>query len=450
MRKFIPLILVSLIILSCPADDSGSGPAEISVQIPADFAGMCHSGGSNNLDREYEILNEMGVVWLHRDFSWSTIQPTEGTWNFSSFDSYVARGNAEGKKVMGMLLYDVKWVHDKFDFPNKRSVREEELPYYVNYAVETVKRYNGKHDHGKVDAWLIWNEPDLKKFWEGTKEEFFALTKETAEAIRELDAREGTTTTLAGGIFAATVLTDDKWITGLFDSGAMDHVDLVSVHPYTITAEGAVNMYNKFKQKVTPYGFADKIWINEMGYPTYSEQGPIPEGRYGFDQYEGDMPEVVIKTFIHLAAAGAKNLTWYHLFDSGDRDDRDSEDWFGLVWRKSADEWIKKGGYWGYALCANNIPGKTWKQKKFFSGKVSDSVQSYYFDGHDSGGKHTLIVWNKSPSSAADITINLKGSSHKLWDPVTGGSSNIDKNSTHTLNKANTGQKTLVFITWEE
>ena len=450
MRKLIPFILVSFLILSCPADDSGSNSAEVSLQIPADFAGMCHSGASSNLDREYQILNEMGVVWLHRDFSWSSIQPTdENTWNFSSFDNFVARGKAEDKKIMGMLLYDVKWVHDKFGFPDQRRVREEELPYFVNYAVETVKRYNGKNGHGKVDAWLIWNEPDLNpRFWEGTKEEFFALTKETAEAIRELDAQEGTTTTLVGGIFAATVLNDDKWITGLFDSGAMAQVDFISVHPYTITAEAAVNTVEKFKNKVTPYGFADKIWLNEMGYPTYLEQGVLPAGRYGFDQWEGDMPEVVTKTFVLLALTGAKNLTWYHLFDSANRNDNDSESWFGLIWRKSADEWIKKGGYWGYAICANNIPGKTYKEKKFFSGKVSDSVQSYYFEGQD--GKHTLVVWNSSSLRPADITINLKGSSHKLWDPVTGASSAIEKTSSYTLNPANTSELNLVFITWEE
>jgi len=28
------------------------------------------------------------------------------------------------------------------------------------------------------------------------------------------------------------------------------------------------------------------------------------------------MPEVAAKTFALLAATGAKNLTWYHLFDS--------------------------------------------------------------------------------------------------------------------------------------
>ena len=451
MRKYIPLIVFSLLIFSCPNDEQDNGEPdieEISVLIPSDFAGMCHAGYSGNLDREFEMLGEMGVVWVHWDFSWSSIQPdNENQWNYDNFDARVQRSNAEGKKIMGMLLYDVNWVHDKFEFPRERRIREEELPYFVNYAVETVKRYNGKPgSQGYVDAWLIWNEPDLyPRFWTGTKEEFYALTKAAAEAIRELDENEGTTTALIGGVF--TAIASNEWITGLFESGAMDQVDGIGYHPYSPGPIGSLSFFNHFKQMVEPYGFADKIWVNEMGYPTYSEKGQIPAGRYGTDQYEGDMPEVVTKTFALLAAAGAKNLTWYHLFDSrAERRENDSEDWFGLVWRKSADEWLIKGGYWGYALCANNIPGKTYK-KMNFPGNLPEDLSSYYFEGD---GRRTLIVWNDSPLAAIDVTITLNGRNHKLWNVETGKSSNINAVSTHTLYPTYTYQKTLIFLTWDE
>ncbi|MDR0474086.1 MAG: hypothetical protein LBH43_10500, partial [Treponema sp.] len=149
MRKYTLFIFIVVLtfFLSCPAEESDS--SSVSIPIPADFAGMCHSGySSSGLDREYEMLDEMGVVWLHRDFSWNSIESSEGSRNFSQFDDYVARANTEKKKIMGMLLYDADWVHDKFGFPHERRIREEELPYYVNYAVETVKRYNGKNGHG--------------------------------------------------------------------------------------------------------------------------------------------------------------------------------------------------------------------------------------------------------------------------------------------------------------
>ena len=469
---FVNIIITISLLLSCPTDDKkGSDSSKVTLNVTAavipqagslggvapDFAGMCHAGYSNNLDREYPMLNEMGVTWLHRDFSWWRIQPTEkkdadpADWIWSDFDSYVERGNAEGKKIMGMLLYGVGWVHTipggcGANADSERIIcNDAEIEAFCAYAVAAVKRYNGKNGKGKVDAWLIWNEPDLQpRFWTGTKDQYFALAKATAEAIRELDETEGTTTTLLGGVFTAMV-TDD-WITGLAEKGGMDKLDGIAFHPYSPNPNGTVSVFNWFKNKVTPYGFANKIWINEVGYSSYLERGGIPIGRYGTDRYEGDMPEVAAQTFTLLAAAGARNVTWYHLFDGAERTESDSEDWFGLVWRKSADEWIKKGGYWGYALCANNIPGTTFK-KLIFPDPVPSDLQTYYFEG--ANGKRILMVWNESPLETRNVRIITGGSNHQLWDVATGESSSTGKTSTHTLYPVDTYQKTLVFLTWD-
>ena len=458
--------LLAVLLLSCPTKNSEPETDSVIVMdltdavtqdgsaviVPADFAGFCHAGTSNNLDREYGILDEAGTVWVHWDFSWSTIQPTQDIWDFSRFDGYVQRANTEGKKVIGMLLYDVNWVHtlNGNDPTGERRIWPNEIPYFCEYAVETVKRYNGKNGHGKVDAWLIWNEPDLApRFWTGTQAEFFALTKATAEAIRKLDETEDTHTALIGGVFTSTV--SDSWITGLLGyENVKDLLDGVAFHPYSPGPASSAGMFSSFKQKVKPFGFEDKIWLNEMGYPTYSEKGAIPQGRYGTDQWEGDMPRVTVQTFTLLAVAGARNLTWYHLFDNVNRDNADSEDWFGLVWRKSADEWERKGGYWGYALCSKNLPGKICKKLDFPQAlpALPKNIQNHYFEGSASDGNRVLIVWNTDPLSEMDIRITLGGSNHKLWDVASGESSDIDNISTHTLYPANTGRKNLIFLTW--
>ena len=163
------------------------------------------------------------------------------------------------------------------------------------------------------------------------------------------------------------------------------------------------------------------------------------------------MPRVTVQTFTLLAAAGARNLTWYHLFDSPNRDNADSEDWFGLVWRKSADEWIEKGGFRGYTLCAKNLPGKTYKQLQFPGNALPKSIQNHYFEGHDSeDGSRALLVWNTDPLSEVNLRITLNGNNHKLWDIASGESEDIAKTSTHTLYPTNTAQKTLIFLTWQE
>ena len=471
------ILTFSFVFFSCPAEDNKPGPEPddpslivmnfttataqpgSEVNIKQDFFGFCHAGTTSFLDREYEILDELGAVWVHWDFSWSTIQPTETTWNLGAFDSNVKRAKDEGKKVIGMLLYDVDWAHTKMGNPPAKDIRKvwlDELPYFTEYAVKTVQHYNGKNGRNKVDAWLIWNEPDLAdRFWSNPKtdptsmEDFYKLTKATATAIRELDKTEGTHTELIGGVFTSTV--SDAWVNGLLGyEDVKDLLDGVAFHPYGPNPVSCVDVFKDFKQKVKPYGFEDKVWLNEMGYPTYTDKGPIPTGRFGTDQWEGDMPRVVTQALTLFTANGARNLNWYHLFDSANRKPDDSESWFGLLWRKvqnNPDEWVKKGGYWGYALCANNLPGKTYK-KMNFTRAIPANIQNYYFEGQD--GKRVLVVWNTDPLDEFDIRITLGGSSHKLWDPATGASTAIEKTSTHTLFPSTTSQKTLVFITWEE
>ena len=408
------------------------------IAVDLDFTGMCHSGYSNNLDREYTMLNEMGVTWLHRDFSWSSIEPSDGNFQFERFDTYVQRANAEGKKIIGMLLYNTDWVHDKFNHPRERRIHPDEIPDFCEYAVETVKRYNGNHGYGYVDAWFIWNEPDILQFWRGTQSEYFALNKAVAEAIRNLDQTEGTTTTLVGGVF--TALVDDSWINGLFSSGGGDLLDGIAYHPYSARAGSTMNMVTGFRQKLVTYGLENEIWANEVGYPTYPDRGS-PTGGLN-DQYEGNMPELVAQTVTVLAAAGTKNFAYYHLFDSGPNRDE-----YGLIWQKSAAEWVRKGGYWGYTICAKNIPGKTYKQLTF-SEPVPSELRYYYFEGDTS---RTLVVWNNDPLDTMNVYINLPlGRNYRLWDVETGQSRGISRTSNHTLYPINTYQKTLAFITWDK
>ena len=450
-RNLISLYLISLLFLSC--SQGGSSPYPI--VVPLDFAGLIHAGSSNNLDWEYDLLNELGSSWVHRDFSWSSIQRdaekdlSPDQWNWESFDSFVERANNEGKKILGMLLYDVEWVHVRYGNDNERRIFPNEIDDFCTYARETVKRYNGKNGHGKVDVWCIWNEPNLaNRFWKGTQEEFFELTKTVAHEIRVLDEDEDTKTFLIGGAFNTQVTND--WIDGIYTYGAMDEIDGIAFHPYMISAESTNNAYNNFKNNVAKYGFNNKIWINEVGYPTYSEKNSRPPGRYGTDAWEGDMPDQVTKTIALLAASGARTLYWYHLFDGPTRNDNDSEDWFGLVWRKSDEEWIRKGGYWGYALCANNLPGKTLNTGRFAYLDKPYQKKSLYFEGPDKS--RVLIIWNESAFYSTTINMKLPGKNHNQWSTVDGSSTSIGPNVVQTLypvRQSDSGPN-LLFFTWDE
>jgi hypothetical protein len=422
-----------------PADGGNAGKE---IRIPKDLAGVNHSGSFGLPGMEYALLDEMGVSWVHWDFSWNSIERSDDSWDFSAFDQQVKEANARGKKVLGMLLYDVPWVHG-ISGGNARSISGVEIPYFVAYARKTVERYNGKNGFGKVDGWCIWNEPNIERFWLGSPEEFGALTAATARALKkEIDSGGAV---ILGGVF--NTYADDHWIQGIFESGAMEFCDGIAFHPYSFTAAGAAAVFNAFREKVAPYGFADKIWINEIGYPSVDFPASYNIIRYGTETPEPLMPEAAVKTFTFLAAGGAKMVMWYHLFDGPQRTNGDPEDWFGLVWQ-TPEGLIKKGGYWGYALCAKYLAGMTWKPGAFPHGRI-EGVDFYYFED---GKKHTLIIWNNSYVSSKPLSLTIKGKNRLLHDISTGGSKRIISDTgTFTLGAQHRpAQDSVLFITWED
>jgi hypothetical protein len=400
----------------------------------------------------------MGVKRILRTFYWYYVQNANykdkapADWDWNNFDRYVGPANHYGKEILGILGYGVDWVHTipggclDTSWGDRKLCTPEEIAAFCTYARETVKRYNGKNGHGTVHAWLIWNEPDIPRFWGGSPDEFFVFNKAVAKTIRELDEEEQTETVLVSGVF--TALVSQSWIDGFFAHSGIDDYNLdLAFHPYSPRPQASLNMFNAFRQKAEAHGFRRSIWINEMGYPTYPERGGIPRGRQGTDQYEGNMPDVAVKTFTLFAASGAHSLTWYNMFDGPDRDIGESEDWFGLAWRKSNTEWVRKGGYWGYAIAANNIPGKTHRQMDL-PATIPSYIEPHYFEGID--GSRTLVVWNNSPLETVAVQLTLPGRNHKLWNPETGRPAAIGRTSTHILHPINKYRRTLAFITWAE
>lgn len=92
-----------------------------------------------------------------------------------------------------------------------------------------VKRY-GLHE---VRQWFfeVWNEPNLKQFWAGTREDYFNLYRYTVEAIKELDP-----SLRVGGPATAS----NEWIEEFLDFCEKNKLpaDFVSTHHYPTDAFG--------------------------------------------------------------------------------------------------------------------------------------------------------------------------------------------------------------------
>ncbi len=85
----------------------------------------------------------------------------------------------------------------------------------------------------KSRTWFfeVWNEPNLSAFWTGSQQDYFALYRETATALKKVSDR-----LRVGGPATA----DDQWIAPFIDFCESGHVplDFVSTHHYPTDAFG--------------------------------------------------------------------------------------------------------------------------------------------------------------------------------------------------------------------
>jgi hypothetical protein len=412
MRRFPILGILLFIIFGSCASLKLTVPRE-GYNIAADFTGIVHAGWTNTKE-EYDYLDYMGVNWILHTFYWGSIEPEQGIWDYQHYDTVVNNAKNANLKVLGVLAYDTPWIH-----PDQNShyyIPPDHLTDFHEFVRQTVA-----HFKGRVDAWCIWNEPNGRS-WKGTNEEFVELFRQTAELIRQAD----NDVILLGGAFNRNVIGLPKnMIKGIFKSGAMKYVDAITFHPYELNVNRAIRLYGRFKNFVSKYDYADKIWVTEIGFPT--------GGWYPTKVSERKFPSTIIKTFTLLAAEGARKIFWYQMFDPVNRDKIDSEDYFGLV--RSIDDYTSKGAE-AFRLCA-----------VYFSDSVCYVYSQHELPGYMSGFYFkqsyggTIVLWKNSAGSMR-VNIKFPGAEHLQHDIETG---NIYPISSDII--IDVGSKP-VFFTW--
>jgi hypothetical protein len=384
------------------------------VDIPADIAGLVHAGQTNSQE-EYALLDHLGANWILATFYWGNIEPSNNQWDFDSYDKYVNTAKEAGKKVLGILGYDAAWIHDKGK--SRKYIPPDKLHFFLEYVRQT-----SAHFRGRVDAWCIWNEPNFL-FWQGSKEEYFELARQAADALREIDPD----VILLGGAFNRNITgLPQAYIRGLFESGAMEKADAIAFHPYELNPQRTVKLFNKFRDLVDKYGFTERIWVTEVGYPT--------AGWYPTAVSEKKFPAHIVKTFVNLAAAGAKKIFWYQLSDPVNRVKSNSEDFFGLV--RSDNDYTSKGAE-AYRLCAVYLAGTLYRPDLPLRENIPSSLQSFYFEKPEGG---TLVLWKEGAKVRVSLQIPGSGSLH---DPVSGNAVDIG------LERDITVGSMPVFVTFE-
>jgi len=415
--KYLLSLSILIFFLSCsvtpmPVHEQNTDP----IIVPHDFFGIVHAG-MNLANEEFQLLDEMNIVWILHTFNWHLIEREKGVFNFSRFDNFVNKSLQEGKKVFVTLAYSNHWV-DK-DTGKSKYIPERYIPDFLNYIEAIILHYGNK-----VSAWQIWNEPNFNIFWRGTDKEFYNLSRQTAQKIKEI-APEAY---LIGGGFSGS---PTSFILGMKRTGAIEHLDAISFHPYSLNPNWSMRVYDSFLRTMSKIDFKGEIVISEIGYPT--------GGWYPHRVTMRNLPSYVLKTIVGSASRGAKILLWFQFSDNyieGEYPNKiDSELYFGLTYR----DFTRKNGAWAYEICARYLPGSRYAPELPIRERISSSIVSFCFMNGRKG--NTLILWNDViGKQRIKISVGSSFSAHN----ISTGENNIFQDETFLE-----VSRVPIVITWE-
>jgi Glycosyl hydrolases family 39 len=219
---------------------------------------------------------------------WPDLEPNKGQWQFERLDLYVALAQQHGTGILLPLAMTPLWAAAR----PLISAEPRNLEDWRTFVRTVVSRYKGR-----IQAYEIWNEPNLGDFWTGTTDQLLALTKEASDIIHSLDPQ---------AIVVSPAPTTDfgiKWLVEFLKKGGGQFVDVIGYHFYVTPGlpENVVPVIQRVRQVMSESGSGHKpLWNTEMGWlaPAQFESEEVAAG-------------FLARAFILGWAAGVQRSYWY-------------------------------------------------------------------------------------------------------------------------------------------
>lgn len=270
--------------------------------VTAQFDRPWHAGAGR-------LAAALGYGEIHADVLWSRNEKSKGEYAWDeSYLTEFAKVRANGLSTIGVIAYG-NTLYDGGQFPSS----PEALDAFGRYAASAAQTFS-------LSAVEVFNEPNKDRFNKGPCGTSASCYIPLLDSVRNHFTAQGLTLPIIGG---ATALYDQAWFTEFWQSGGMDHLDVVSFHPY----EGWIDRNPDLMRPTIAQSIADMqqyaggtrpIWITEMGFTTMTGGVTLEQQR-----------DWLIRSETLALAAGAEKYMWYDIVDDA-ADPANGEGNFGL------------------------------------------------------------------------------------------------------------------------
>ena len=307
------LLIVVVLGAIAPARAVVGGPAiGVAVHVTEDFGDIgADPNARATLDAVLDKMSAAGAGWIRMDFRWAEIeQPAKGTTNaqyLARVDAGLQDAHARGLKVLAILVCTPQWATAGAVCVDKPTAPQD----YQDFAQWAAQRYSSPTTSAnlRIDAWELWNEPDLPAFWEpgGTEAQrpVDYVNSILTPGYAGLKAGSGATNVpvLVGAPSSndARMVTDPStqqrvpstdpryWLNAVYANGGHGHFDTMATHAY-VQVNDAANLEPEYsgdpgwtelsivnaadvRELMAYYGDAAvRLWFTEFGWSAHTNE----------------------------------------------------------------------------------------------------------------------------------------------------------------------------------
>jgi hypothetical protein len=288
------------------------------------------------------MIRELGVDVVRHDLLWTKVQPTEDLYRWGIYDFLVDLSQRYEFDLLPIIAYSAEWasVEDDPSAGEEWFFTPPATADYAWLAYQAASRYRGR-----VQAWQVWNEPNLSLFWRPTPDpvRYTELLRHAYLAVKYGDPHA---VVVLGGLAndeSATVPQyvwhdPEAFLQAIYDAGGGPYFDAAARHPYTNPNDGVDALRDRmerFRAVMLANGDAHKpIWVTESGYSA------LRDSRVS-DELQAEWVAQQFDALLGLDYVGP--VFWYNLREKGS-DPRVWEHHYGLI----EYDWDPKLAYQAY------------------------------------------------------------------------------------------------------
>jgi hypothetical protein len=280
--------------------------------------------------RQPEAARRAGATWDRALFLWQLIQPNGP--NDWQLDSYADRSKlnvtlSSGLPVVGVVQGTPGWADT--DYHDGASGVPTGLDYPIDdsrntfgqYMLRLVRAYKGR-----VNTWIIWNEPDFLPgesgtwwTWSGTPSDFYKLLRTGYRAVKAVDP-SATVVFPATTYFTDAVHNRELFLKRVLDEANKDpesppngyFFDAVGVNLYC-SLDAVYRVYGIYNSILAQFQLQKPLWLTETNCPVYNDAS-VPEPASGRIT-TNEQAAYLIEAIALARAAGYQRIGWYTMVD---------------------------------------------------------------------------------------------------------------------------------------